>query len=571
MKRKPTSYESRSKRARRKRLRTESSEWDLGEAHEDWYRHVTSTAQDSVVDYSAQLLSSSAADAANAAFGPAAASIGFSVGGPVGATIGAQVPGFVAEAGVKYAAENFKSSSMDLFTQEKTTAKMGSTNARVINRQSGRATSSTKGKAKVASRRKTVKVAPALAKKIKKVVKGAKPYGVMQTVSDGFIGYSYGAAGTNIGDASLVLTGSFAGNTDAVTVKLPRLNGHGTQWWGKPIKYIAGGAEQFQDFADWNYFTPMRIWDAASKLFNNKNRTTPYYTQTGNLFAAQKGSDGSVVAIPAGVQGLKIEILDSDVCWDIKNTSGRAVYMDIFHCVSKLKFQDIKGLGEMINSAIADTAADADNRNPVVRFTEDSNVALTQKWQNLIQHPCFEPNQLPSFNSQWKYAKTTLFIKPGETICHKIKGPKNYTLDMSKLSNEGQEQVTKFYKPTSVKVFCRIRPDYIWAYNGIEVAGGYGPAQVVKGSTTEGDTWFTSCPISIMETETFRLYMPEITGGLTPAGVAAGVPFANSNRKNCRVLIDRRNNINQPSLAYTVIDEENPDATQDVSASSRYY
>lgn len=430
---------------------------------------------------------------------------------------------------------------------------MGRISTNVINAQAGRASMKRKfTKNEKVKSTKRVKVSKALREKVKKVIAGEDAYGQYNVRYGGTIGYVDPGADTGntrvtpyARDANFVLS-FWGGTTFPVGSKV---------WFAAHHANIgAGTAANMSSAADrvFAYFTPLKILDAASVLWNKKPATANPTLVTGNFslstgLATGTPQVGSSQFPQTGPQVIKI--INSYVTWRMKNTSQRSVVCKIYHCVPKLKFCDkgpltiLAGLSETLDTIVVTTPTLIRELNGLP-LNLNGSVA-----SSVATHPMFEPNIDPNFASAFKYSLKIINLKPGEECVHSIQGPKNYTLDYNKLHSEGESKVGSFFKDTTIMPMVSVELDSAFATTGSGQFGG----QYYNKTTNAAASLIN--PISIEVDEVFKLSCPSNAGFIQRS--AATGETQQLSLKTKRQLYVNWNLAPAAADTYTIWNEEN--------------
>jgi len=284
-----------------------------------------------------------------------------------------------------------------------------------------------------------------------------------------------------------------------------------------------------------NFFTPSKILDAASVLFNNKSPALGEWSTAANLSTRYNEATG--VPVPSFPGDLKINVKMSSVVFTMKNVSNRVMNIDIWECCPKLKFEGDNPLGSMINcSTIEVDGGGVDSR--IGYF--NAGVARTQ--------PHYDPQCLPGIYKGWKFTgkRHTMVLGPEETCVHTIYGPSG-VLDYGELLVEAVPQHQNLVKGWSVSCLISCYPDL--ALDNLTGEGG----RYVFQEAAAGNPKLSS-PIVVEYVEKYDLQVPEIAGFVSNATAAGGTQLLNI-RKD-KIII--ANTLNRNNLLYTVSSEENP-------------
>lgn len=394
-----------------------------------------------------------------------------------------------------------------------------------ISLQAGRASMTKTGSRQKPKGKKPVHVSKGLAEKIKQVIKGDVPHGKLTKVMQYPVGMLYGTGAAAASVKKVLTTAPYTnfvtqwGLTDIAN------NGHQATLWAGAIdkdtvfSALPGG--------DWNFFTPLKVNDAASVLFNNKTLAVNGYLTNASNFATELDDAGNKL----GRKGLKIFVKNSYVEWELKNSSQRVMIVEFYHCTSKLKFSPLRPLDALIAGTTDDTGTTAVAKDG--NFNQPAVAGLIDNEISKIIH--FEPKEYPSFSTAFKYEKVQIRMQPGETCQHSIQGPRNYLYQYSKMATGGVDYSSYDGKET-VSVFAKVYPDLEFSelYTGAAAATAGHYFNYNGGANTQ----VFALPVLIKTKEHFDIAMPEPTGFMVPVGGmgAAGTTQQNNFRKNCKAF-----------------------------------
>jgi len=446
-------------------------------------------------------------------------------------------------------------------TQTKKTKFASTPHQNPMNAQAKRASKRTKGSKNVRSivhRKRPIKVSRPLRKKIQKVIDGDSFKGTYHATRFGTIGVTASASGGT--SASVVKRENMGGYVNQFAYHQVHRNFDGNTrfWFAHPLQSTdTGGSDtaKLEPGSEWQFFSPLKILDAASVLWNDKAIERQYSTQIGNLNTVVQEANGAPVvgtAINPQIKGLKVHVGNSYVKFTMKNNSQRAMKVCVYNIVPKIKFPEHTPLETFENALIIES----DGSNSAYMSAQSDGFTQQQTEEALLINPACEPNMLKSFSSSYKYEKTIIRIAPGETCGHSVQGPKGYTLDYSKLYDGGVNQQGLAYKGTTMFTMMSCQPDLAYATNNVGTTdangrtGHFGPGTAA--SLTLAD------PISIQWDEVYRLSIPEIVGFKTANG--AGGTMQVLNKKLPRRAFANFSNLTSADAnpTYNQYDEENP-------------
>lgn len=420
-----------------------------------------------------------------------------------------------------------------------------------INQLAGRAAVKSRGKKVKVKALKSVKVSKGLRDKVKKVIAGTDAYGEYCVRIGGMIGYvDTKQAVANLPIAGLVSRdGAYVYKYDSG----PAMKSGNKVWWGGLIKVTTGAFAAPEVRKAFLYFTPAKILDAVSCLFNQKPMLPDWTIPNQNFTYATALSTGAgfVGSSTFPTTGaFKCYVHNAYANWIIKNVNQRTVKLKIYHCVSKLKFNDS---GPLTALSRVDGLNDNTNfRSELGSFSSGAGVPIVA---DTICHPMFEPKKHPHFSSSWKYDVTEIVLKPGEEMTHFIQGPKNYELNFEKLLPDGNTEVGAFFKDTTKAIMVSLEIDSVlYSPDG---TASLNVGQLALKSAA-GTTNNITNPISIEVDEVYKVSCPANAGFITTAGVAGTIQSLNL--KGNRKLFANFNDVPLDTTVYTSYNEENPGA-----------
>lgn len=307
-----------------------------------------------------------------------------------------------------------------------------------------------------------------------------------------------------------------------------------------------GPVQQYQQ-ADFNFFTPGKIWHAASVLFNDKSESADVYANKTQNIRLQFDSSTGAGASTVSPGNLKIDILSSSVEFIFKNISDRAVFVDIYECVPKIKFARFNPLQDLYTAGII--VQDQASEDKVVMAFAAGNpkvgsVTAGANQSFVCMGSCDGPAIMKNLGWQWTYEKRSMLLQPEEICAHVMKGPTG-TLDFQKLNNPTTNEVDTEcgLKNWSKHCLISVRLDNI----------GKEPAAVANTSYGGRDQPFLANALFgkvICEvTEKFSMAIPEVAGFVQKV-VVAGAPQELNLRKP-KICITELNPANGTGYADT--------------------
>lgn len=420
-------------------------------------------------------------------------------------------------------------------------------NVSTTNALAGRAAVRRKGKKVSVKSRKSIKVSKGFREKFNKVMAGKDAYGEYYTRMGAAIGYVDPGTAT----AFNTVVNGVGRDTNYIVSTWANPSIAGAKVWFSGLCNNGGTNIQSDSVGGaFVYFSPLKILNAASVLWNQKVSDINWTTVTGNFSTVTNIATGvpevGSSTFPA-TGSMDVRVVNSYAVWHIKNINQRTVKMKIYHCVSKLKFGDVAPLTTINNPgfSVVDTAT---NRSQMTAFP----LGGASIESGIITHPLFEPNKHPNFNQSWKYDMTEVILKPGEEFVHTIQGPKNYTLDYSKLHPDGTSEVGSFFKDTTTCCMVSVELDSAWVTDATFNDAGQWYARSAAAAARLIN------PISIEVDEVYKLSCPKNTGFISRAAAAGTVQSLNLVAD--RYLFSNFNSVPSNAQTYTTFNEENPAA-----------
>jgi len=429
-------------------------------------------------------------------------------------------------------------------------------NMNVVNGLANRVSMKKTGKVTLKSRKK-IKVSKGLREKVKKVIAGQDAYGEYNTRIGGLIGYvDPGVSAVTTQQETIQRDTSFCTLAWAGAGALA-----GSKcWFGGLYTNVAGNATSLSG-GQFVFFTPSKILNAASVLWNGKAASQDWDLVAGNFslnqgFTTGTPQVGSITFPQAGA--LEIRVINSYARWLIKNTNQRTMRLKIYHCVPKVKYAQSGPLTALVQSSdITDTTT-------IRRKYSSSTIATGggTVQSSIFCHPLFEPNKYDQFSNVYTYQKTEINLKPGEEFVHMVQGPKNYTLDYTKLMNSGISEIGSFYKGCSKVCMVSVELDAVSTITAASYTGGQYFAK------SAGANPLVINPVSIEIDEVYKLACPKNTGFISIAAAAGTVQT--NNLVADRIIYNNFNPAVSTAAAsdYQTYNEENPGAVMAESTSN---
>lgn len=430
--------------------------------------------------------------------------------------------------------------SRNFFTQKKIEMKHTSE----VNRQAMRASMSKRGSHKIKSirgKQSKVKVSNKLREKIKKVVEEKKAPGT-------YIKSVQGTIGSCI---TSVVAGTFQTTINGIVNQIgvipmysdtAGLGGQQCCWFQAITPW--GQANNLQNGWDMSFFTPAKIMDAASILWNGKPMAADPYQTTGN-FTTQTSNAG----LPQNQFRSNLHIKNAYVTFEFKNNGQRTMTLLVRHCVPKVKFCTQSPLQCFQSGVYVDTNISGNANGPLIPYPGSATDSFAQ-YMNDIDLPW---THVDNFKRNWKYETVKIVIAPGETCKHSIQGPKNMTVNFNDLYNGAGFQFYSYYKKTSLAVVIGVVPDLVYA-SSTGVRTNYTGRWV--DFTNKDDPNYRN-PISVEWKEHYDLAMPETTG-FTSAVLAGGTTQSLNLRSKKYASYKYGDNIDEAAAVVTRYDEEQP-------------
>jgi len=420
----------------------------------------------------------------------------------------------------------------------------------IINAAANRASKKVSGSRNIRGVRgkKRVKVSARLRKKIKQVIESKHVYGEYRTTRMGAIGVIRDSTLTNYTAISTTV-GGYGSQTYAF--KIPGgIQSDFRTWWAGLCNN--GGAVEPGD--DFSFFTPLKIMDAASVMWNFKGPSKDYSVQTQNFQMRTTAVSGAPVAagtnLDPQLQLNKIHVVNAFVQFEFRNTGNRTMHLKFYMCVPKVNYPALPPLDTLLTAL----------RSPEASTTETTYFKAggptTMNIENqLLFNPQVPPKMSPIFNESYKYEVVEYDIGPGETVCHSLQGPRNMDFDYNKFFNSTRDETGKNWKKSTVAVMIEVVPDLVWA-SGNAVQGRLLPIVGTAPALPEGQL---GLPIVMEIRETFKLTMPDNVGFIQRV-ISAGQIQLNNLRYNVRCFGNFSDTYTQSGSlpAYQVRSKEDP-------------
>lgn len=441
-----------------------------------------------------------------------------------------------------------KPKTLPVSSKKRITPDMG---GNINNKLVGKSVMTVKGKLKV-KKRKVMKISKKFRASVKQVLTGAQARGTYTTLRQGFVG-SLVVNGLP-GSLSQADMGSVSRSVLLPATTIP--TGSRTLWNCLAIQNPAANPTLLAE-SNFNYFTPAKILDAASVLFNGKAAGDPYI-KTGNLSEVVVSATGAPqVALPT----LKIDIINSSVVWRMKNVSNRIITVEIWECTPKIKFGLANPLESLYEHDQLFTLTTNDNPTRYLLGAPGAG-GLPSKF--FYHEQAFDPLQVAK-NMQgfpWTWRKRTIIMNPEETCVHTIKGPRGI-LDFRKLVNSASDGVPTVQQDVLLKGFSvgcilSVVGDQVLKPNAASTVGGRDAF-----ASATATAYRLGMPISLEIEEKYRIAVPEIAGYINN-GAAAGAVQSLNLRKHRYMFwntVGAQAATDTVASGYIISNEENPVAS----------
>lgn len=485
--------------------------------------------------------------------------VGLAAAGPSGAVVGENI-GALAAAG--YTLYNLRN-KLGPFYPKKQMVSGGTKKA--TQAAVNRSTMAMSGKSKLKQAKK-VKVSPYLKAAIKKVNQGAAAKGFYQRSFNGVIG---SLLGNGTVDYAQTATTYDSGTQIAIYGGAKGTHGDPKTWFSHLASQVfTTGAlveSTVRANSELNFFTPWKIWHAASVLFNGKAEVANPYSVVADNLRTEYGPTG-VIATGTVPGALKLNVLHSKVDFTMKNLSTRTLEVEIYECQPTLKFNGSTPLQDMYNTY--DTIQDSSTLNKIVGYFADAqNLTVASK---LFVEGTVDGVAIAKQNGwHWNYVKRSMILQPQEVCVHSMKGPSG-ELDFKKLvlpasAGTSQYSLTGLKNWTKhVMISVRVDPVLLDASAGTPTFSNNGQRWIQYDDTTGA----LHSPVAIQCTESFRISVPEIAGFITkPEAVVAGLTVGGQEqtlnfRKDRIQITNLVNDSTHPAdVRVVVAREENPTAS----------
>lgn len=226
---------------------------------------------------------------------------------------------------------------------------------------------------------------------------------------------------------------------------------------------------------NFTFFTPLRVLDQASLLFNSKSTTNSqnWTLTTGNF----------------DVKGLEIHVVYQYVKIVLRNNTGQSKEIDFYECTPKLNT-------EVAPTTIFD-ACIADDVSQGILITQGTISG------NMYG---FTPGHTRNFKNTYKYSKRSMSLAPGASTSFTISGPKDFTYLYDKFHDpDVPGTITPFPKNIGIQCMYIVKNiELTNTLNGVTVQSATGHNQ---GSATSASQTGVLCEI----THHSAIEAPEVT------------------------------------------------------------
>jgi len=358
---------------------------------------------------------------------------------------------------------------------------------------------------------KKVKVSKSLRAKVNKVLEGHQAQGTFSICKTGMVGSLVAAGSGGVVTQTDLGVATFAG---LITVGANEPSGNRTFFNCLSNFGLATGST-VQSNTGLNFFTPAKILDAASILFNGKGYGDPYTATTDNL--STTFDNGTAAPNLTAVGPLKINVLNSYVSFKIKNVSSRIVKMEVWECTPKQKFLEVPALQDLYQTYNAYTDGVLTLDFPMTYIT--GAIGATGSSIGMFKDPHVDPFAVASklAGLKWEWKKREMILAPQETCLHSIRGPKG-VMDYSKLTHPTATAgsitsgLNSMVKGWSCSVVIAISGDQVLDPTSTDWRG-------------EAVAYFTGAandrmgmPVVVETVESYKIQVPEIVGFMKTAG-----------------------------------------------------
>jgi len=290
------------------------------------------------------------------------------------------------------------------------------------------------------SRKKAVRVSKNFRKKVAKVLVSKMVTGHVKHIYTGAIGAFEGqpneTASQDMGGLSSLQGSPGASNSQYIWQTLYNANTDGTNY------YAAG--------IDFRLFSPARILDCASILWNDKIPAIDYATTAGN-FTNSVNSDGVPdISNFRAAGGPQITVKYASATFVIKNNSQRTHFLKMYVCKAKRKFVSLSPLNAW-KAAITPEAIETvhesfkNHNNQTILFGPTISDNSRVNPSDAVSIIGSGPNMFEGYKSNYTHEVVEFCIEPGQIVTQVVHGPKQQVYDWSKMIDGDQFQYETVY------------------------------------------------------------------------------------------------------------------------------
>lgn len=391
------------------------------------------------------------------------------------------------------------------------------------------------------SRKANVKVSKKLRKKIEKVMVQKMVTGHVKQIYTGAMG---ALEGTPLVSDQITIGGI------ASLEGLPAA-ANSQYIWQTLVNFNTGSAVPvYQLGIDFRLFSPYRILDCASILWNDKTPIQDYNGQTGN-FSSYVTTVGVPTTSTKSGGGPQIMVKSAKATFLIKNNSQRTQYLRMYVCKAKRKAVDSSPLDSWVGGMFNE-AQDATNtfNDQLITYgpTATDSGNRPDYGPTLIGAT---PNISKGFQNNYKYECVEMCLEPGQIVTQVVHGPKHQEYDWSTFYEGGASLYTNVFPKFDRWVFFVGNLDLVNDSTG-RVGHQFG-------TTAEAADYRILCVEMTLDTV---LAMPEHTGFKGNSGTVG--PNTNqplNMRRPRKALLNFTNYLNTAYLGVARVDDENPVTT----------
>jgi hypothetical protein len=199
---------------------------------------------------------------------------------------------------------------------------------------------------------------------------------------------------------------------------------------------------------DFDFFSPMRVWDAASICFNQKLATA------NSCFTTVANGQGTNVR-----PHQTIHVANSYVEMEFKSTSSHVVNLEMYCCYPKSNQPDLP-------SPWTNITAQTDMQGDTLYYLDNAG-NVQQSSVDFHRHIGTKNGDWSILHKNYRVVKVTFKFNPGEHKRHFLQGPKNFSIDGTKYLNLVGNSAQANYGATA-KFTCRL---FFRVINDVTVSG----------------------------------------------------------------------------------------------------